>query len=72
MYDDIYEICRNHKNLINWLQEKNILADFQDILCDNCCSEYFHLKINLIRVIKWFIDVLIGSVIAKKPIRTNN
>ena len=43
MYDDIYEICRNHNNLINWLQGKNILADFQDILCDKCCSGYFHL-----------------------------
>ena len=35
--------CRNHNNLINWSQEKNILADFQDILCDKCCSGYFHL-----------------------------
>ena len=43
MYEDIYEIYRNHNNLINWLPEKNILADFQDILCDNCCSGYFHL-----------------------------
>ena len=66
VYDDIYEICRNHNNLINWLQEKKILADFQDILCDKCCSGYFHLvKINLILVIKWFTDVLIGSATAK-------
>ena len=43
VYDDIYEICRNHNKLINWLQEQNILTDFQDILCDKCCSGYFHL-----------------------------
>ena len=43
VYDDVYEICRDNNNLISWLKSKQLLFDYQDILCDSCCDGYLHL-----------------------------
>ena len=46
VYDDVYEICRDNDKLITWLINKELLIDYQDILCDRCCEGYFHLVIH--------------------------
>lgn len=42
VYDDLAVICADKRNLISWLQEKEILGDFGG-LCDKC----FKGKVNL-------------------------
>ena len=43
VYDEVYEICRDNDKLITRLIIKELLIDYQDILCDRCCEGYFHL-----------------------------
>ena len=37
VYDDIYEICKERRFLIDWLQGRGLLGDFSGI-CE-CCFE---------------------------------
>lgn len=42
VYDDIYEICKNRRFLIDWLQTKGLLGNFNG-LCDHCSEGSLHL-----------------------------
>lgn len=42
VYDDIYEICKNRRFLIDWLQIKGLLGNFNG-LCDHCSEGSLHL-----------------------------
>jgi transposase-like protein len=42
VYDDIYEICKNRRFLIDWLQGKVLLGNFNSI-CDICGEGSFRL-----------------------------
>lgn len=42
VYDDIYEFCKNRRFLIDWLQTKGLLGNFNG-LCDHCSEGSLHL-----------------------------
>jgi hypothetical protein len=35
VYDNIYELCRNKRDLIDWLQKEGLLGDFSGV-CQVC------------------------------------